>query len=256
MREKLLGVSLLLLALFLTSCNHLRTFPLYSEVYIEHPVSIKINYYEISDYTTPEMRSAYKRVESYLNKNPNTSFSIKTALRALRVEKGMSKEQVRLIIGKPWRKEILDNTSELWIYEKYDEKDYRFLLVLNDLSKLKFKNGVLIEYDRAKTFDRASVYLIRKRIGVYLEENPNLSQDIKTALSVLKIQKGMSREQVLLVVGEPTGKKRLQYNGELWIYKGDRMLKGERQWYYGWGKLYFQDDILNDIEVQYINIHK
>jgi len=168
----------------------------------------------------------------------------------------MNEEQVRLIIGEPWSKEILNNTSELWIYEKYDEKDYRFLLILNYLSKLKFKNGILIDYDRPAVFDRASVYLIRKRIESYFEKSKNIDSDIKSALTELKIQKGMNREQVALVVGQSTTRKNLDDNIELWIYKGDRMKKGERDWYYGWGKLHFQDDILKDIEVQHINIHK
>jgi hypothetical protein len=244
-----------LMVLVLSGCNHLRTFPLYSEVYVEHPDFIKLSYYEPSGYTDaiPETREAYERIEDYLSKNLDVPFSIRAALRAFRVEKGMNEEQVRLIIGEPRRKKILKDGSELWIYDK---KDYRHLLAINFLSRLKFKNGTLIDYDRNKIFDRASIYLIRKRMEVYFEENPNLNQEIKTALSELKIQKGMDKEQVLLVVGEPTTKKKLRDNNELWIYKGDRMSKGERQWYYGWGKLKFHNGILKDIEVQYINIYK
>lgn len=249
-------VFILAIALLLSGCNHLRTFPLYSEVYVEHPESIKLSYYEVSEYNTPEMLAASKRIEDYLSKNPDTTFSIEGALRALKVEKGMTKEQVVLVIGEPWEKKDLNDMTELWKYKKYDEKDYRFLLTLNDLTELKFRNGILIDYDRWAYFDKISVYLIRKRIEAYFGRNLDLSKNIKDIMSELGIQKGMNKKQVFLVVGEPTAKKILKDNGELWIYKGDRSSKGERDWYYGWGKLRFKEEILVDIEVQYINIYK
>jgi len=253
MKEKILRISLsLLLALFLVGCNHLRTFPLYSEVFIEHPEFIKINCYENNTYNIPKERLAWEQIKTYLDKNTGVSFSIKSALKALRIEKGMNKEQIVLIIGEPDSKEVLNNITEVW---RYDEKKDNILRTINWVSQLKFQNNILIDYNRESYFERPT-YLIRKRIEIYIEEHKNLDSYTRDSLMKLEIRKGMNKEQIVLVLGEPIRKKTLRNNNQLWVYKGDRTNKGEFDWYYGWGKLYFQDDILNDIEVQYIDIHK
>ena len=82
------------------------------------------------------------------------------------------------------------------------------------------------------------------------------SSNVILALKNSEVILGMDKEQVVLVLGLPTKKGLLDQTTDLWIYEGDRSNIGERVWYYKWGKLKFENDVLKDIEVQHINILK
>ena len=106
------------------------------------------------------------------------------------------------------------------------------------------------------TENAKSYFRIRERISNYLDKNKNLSSDVVVALKNSEVTLGMDKEQVALVLGLPTKKRLLDQTTDLWIYEGDRSNIGERVWYYKWGKLKFENDVLKDIEVQHINILK
>ena len=81
------------------------------------------------------------------------------------------------------------------------------------------------------------------------QQTESLAQ-MKPQLEALIFQKGMTAEQIILVVGEPRRKKILKGKSEQWVYSGAR--GGVLQWYYQWGKLKFHDGYLVDIEVQHV----
>jgi outer membrane protein assembly factor BamE (lipoprotein component of BamABCDE complex) len=236
-------------------CNYLRTFPLYSEVYVEYPEFIQLTYHELSDYSSPELVEAHGRVLGYLKKNPATAWAVAAALKSLRIEKDMSKEQVMLILGSPDKKLVLNESMESWSYEHQREEGAKFLLALNDISSLKFQNDILVEYDRWSGLERPN-YSIRKRIEKYLKQHPDLNVAQKNALIEFKVLKGMRPEQVRLVIGEPSSIGKLKDDTKVWTYRGNRGARGELSWYYGWGKLTFDDEKLVEIEVRHINIVK
>lgn len=95
---------------------------------------------------------------------------------------------------------------------------------------------------------------IKQRVLYYLEKVEDIEPEIATGLNALRIQKGMRKGHVFLLTGEPTKKKILRDNKELWIYKGDRYKKGECDWYYHWAKLMFEHGVLIDIQLKNINI--
>lgn len=134
--------------------------------------------------------------------------------------------------------------SEVWI----EHPEYVYIF---EGSNMDYFLNHLPDSDFTKTYLR-----IKARISDYINEHKNISSDISVALERLKIKRGMTKEQVILVVGKPTNKKMLKDNSELWIYKGDRHKIGEVTWYYDWGKLKFQNEVLADIEVKYIKIYK
>ena len=109
-------------------------------------------------------------------------------------------------------------------------------------------------YDDPAWWDYPTLSSIRKRVGAYLQANPNISPDMRDSLQGLQIKKGMDKEQVLSVVGEPT-KKQVSPDGvEEWLYKSD--VAGTLRWYYRWGKLRFQNGVLSEIEVQRMRVYK
>ena len=109
-------------------------------------------------------------------------------------------------------------------------------------------------YDSPDWWDYSTLTSIRKQITDYLVKHPNIDTDITHSLKNLSITKGMNTRQVPLVIGEPSKKKILKDNEELWIYTGTS--GGVLCWYYEWGKVRFKNRILKDIEVKYIHIHK
>ncbi|MBF0386192.1 MAG: hypothetical protein HQL27_10055 [Candidatus Omnitrophica bacterium] len=134
----------------LSGCNYLREFPLYSEVYVEHPPKIQlftqglIN--SFTAYSDTENAKEYfrikKRISDYLDKNKNLSGDITVALENSEVILGMDKEQVALVLGLPTRKVLHDKTIELWIYEG-DRSDIGERVWYYKWGKLKFENGTL-----------------------------------------------------------------------------------------------------------------
>ncbi len=247
-------ITISVLAVFLNGCNplnYIRTFPLYSEIKIEHPEFINEVGHE-KDYRgwspgflTPEMEPIRERVNVYLNQHPEVPSSIKSSLQELRVEKGMSQEQVLLIMGEPSGKingvyEGTNKSYETWIYGTLS------------LRSVTFNDGIL---HTSLDLYRYSSAIVKKRIESYCEKYPNLSLDLKTDLCNAIVKKGMNTEQVVVLLGEPTHKKRLKETEELWVYS-DRVEKDEIQWYYKWGKLRFREDILFDIERQMLEFTK
>lgn len=120
-----------------------------------------------------------------------------------------------------------------------------------------FTQGLINSFTTNSNTENAKSYFrIKERILDYLDKNRNLSDDIVVALKNSEIIFGMDKEQVVLVLGLPTRKVSADKTSDLWIYEGDRSNIGERVWYYKWGKLKFENNILKDIEVQHINIVK
>ena len=120
-----------------------------------------------------------------------------------------------------------------------------------------------VEHPASVQFKHSTVSLtteghIRRRVSAYLEDNASIQPDVKSALLELKIHKGMSQEQVKVIVGEPSKRKILRDKVEVWTY--DRDVSGEAfreaefptSWYYGWAKLKFQNGALVDIAVRQI----
>lgn len=114
-------------------------------------------------------------------------------------------------------------------------------------------NSIKLDYyDNSDWWDYKNLSLIRHRIKDYLNKNTDVSSDVKSSLENLTFENGMTKEQVILVIGEPAKKKMLKNKNEQWIYSGAR--GGVLQWYYRWGKLIFSEGRLVDIEVQYVEM--
>lgn len=65
------------------------------------------------------------------------------------------------------------------------------------------------------------LYELNERIDVYIRRNPHLSEEIKEQLKVFHtVCIGMTKEQVLLLLGEPAKKKPAFEHGadEKWVY--------------------------------------
>jgi hypothetical protein len=138
-------------SLFLCGCNYLRTFPLYSKVYIEHPEKIQIfdeskwvnnPYYEGSDRhkRVSQLKTA---VEFYINSHPNTKPEISNAMRNLIIVKGMNKSEALIIAGSPTKK-ILKNGKEIWLYKKWPDLFSWYY----KWGKLKFKDDILFDIEQ------------------------------------------------------------------------------------------------------------
>ena len=100
---------------------------------------------------------------------------------------------------------------------------------------------------------------IRRRVDAYLQaHSSSIHPDVKSALVGLRMVRGMSQEQVKAMVGQPSKRKILINEVEVWTY--DKDLSGEAfreaefptGWYYGWAKLKFQRGTLVDIAVRQI----
>ncbi len=132
--------------------NHLRTFPLYSEVSIEHPDHVKlfedfnIDYF-VKDLPNSDVTKEYLRIDArvsdYLNKHNDIPADIATALKQHMIKRGMTQEQVVLLLGEPTAKKILKNYVEQWVYGK--DKKFQWYY---DWGKLWFERGLLTGIER------------------------------------------------------------------------------------------------------------
>lgn len=141
-----------MLSLSLVGCNYFREFPLYSEVHVETPGSIQLDYYDDPawwDY--PTLSSIRKRVDTYLKANLDVSPNVRDSLRELQIKKGMDKEQVLSVIGEPTKKQFLPDGREEWLYRADVAGTLRWYY---RWGKLRFQNGILsdIEVHRAKIY--------------------------------------------------------------------------------------------------------
>ena len=91
---------------------------------------------------------------------------------------------------------------------------------------------------------------IKEKVNSYLSVNPNVDESIKHDLQHLVFKKGMDQEQVEALIGNPNKKEELKDGIHVWLYSGKR--NGYLQWYGEKGRLSFKDNVLIDIEVQYI----
>src|SRR3989338_7745233 len=99
-------------------------------------------------------------------------------------------------------------------------------------------------YDDPGWWDYKNLSLVRQRIKDYLNKENSIDADVKNSLEALTFHNGMTKEQIVLVIGEPVKKKILKDNNEQWTYSGAK--GGVMQWYYRWGKLKFFDGKLVD----------
>jgi len=98
-------------------------------------------------------------------------------------------------------------------------------------------------------WDYETLGAIRQQIETYLKLNTSVNPEIQGALRRLEVRKGMSEEQVQVVLGPPSNRRVTDEQIDVWTYK--KPTWGVRRWYSGWGKLYFRDGTLVDIEVQH-----
>ncbi|MBM3251720.1 MAG: hypothetical protein FJZ11_02940 [Candidatus Omnitrophica bacterium] len=118
-------------------------------------------------------------------------------------------------------------------------------------------NSVRLNYlDDPGWWNYSNVLKIKERVKSYLDSNPETKNEFKLALQELKIVKGMSKEEVFTVVGKPTKVSRENDGIELLIYEGKTDIDDVIGWYSEWGKLRFKNNILVDIEVRLVEVHK
>ena len=149
MNKKQLTVVCLMVMSLVAGCNYLRTFPLYSEVWIEHPEHIKLFEDYNIDYfiqslpdsdVTKTYLSTKAQVSDYLDKHKDLSKDISTALNELKIKKGMTTGQVILVIGEPAKKKISKDGIELWVYNQSGIRQWYY-----KWGKLRFKDGILVK---------------------------------------------------------------------------------------------------------------
>ena len=136
----------------LNGCNYLRTFPLYSEVYIEHPQRIQLftsglinalaAYPNQNTDNAKEYFRIIKRISDYLHKNNKLNTNVVAALQNIEVILGMDEEQVALVVGWPTKKIPLDNNVDLWIYMG-DRSSISERIWYYKWGKLRFENKIL-----------------------------------------------------------------------------------------------------------------
>jgi len=97
-----------------------------------------------------------------------------------------------------------------------------------------------------------SILEIKRKIEIYIQENPNRNKQMIIALKNFTIRKGMNKIEILILAGNPT-KKSFKDNNEVWLYK---KWPDPFAWYYKWGKLTFSEGVLIDIVAQRIDIYK
>jgi len=140
-------VFLLAVGLSLSGCNYFRTFPFPSEIYVEHPDSVKLVYpMPNMPGTSVSLVKEWRvrpRIEAYLEKHPDLPADVKAALQALEIKKGMDREQVQLLVGKPSRRCVRKDGVEVWTYaRRKDEPAWYY-----GWSKLHFKGGLLSDIE-------------------------------------------------------------------------------------------------------------
>ena len=129
---------------FASGCNHLRFFPLYSEVRKEQPEVLQLDR-KSSDY---QIRLAiHHALDDYCARKPSATDACES-LRNFTLRKGMDTEQVSILLGPPDTRRTLEQGSELWIYHRrireVSIRDWYY-----SRGKLRFEQGVLtdIEHD-------------------------------------------------------------------------------------------------------------
>jgi hypothetical protein len=166
----------------------------------------------------------YKRkgpIDKYLKQNPQVSEEIQTAMKNVKVIKGMNKEQVALVINPPIKVYVdkKDPSKEGWFYSG----ENAFGAKVMDGIYYYFEKGLLINWE--------------KEVAKYLRENLNLDPAFKQAILENKVIRGMNKEQVLLSWGVPIDLNKTVGSWgvhEQWIYE-----RNYRRFY-----LYFENDKL------------
>lgn len=96
---------------------------------------------------------------------------------------------------------------------------------------------------------------IRDSIQKYLSTHPNVSSEISTALKKIYIQKGMTKEEIALLLGQPNLVERI--NGEdVLIYSKRQGIYAKVPWDVKTFRLNFKNNQLVYIEVERVIIHK
>ena len=93
----------------------------------------------------------------------------------------------------------------------------------------------------------------KKAIGEYRSKNSNVDAKILKVMGAFKLVVGMSKIEAEIIAGKPTHKSKNELGQDVWIYKRSSDLSS---WYYQWGKLRFENDLLIGIEAQHIDIRK
>ncbi|MDD3374357.1 MAG: hypothetical protein PHY73_01365 [Candidatus Omnitrophica bacterium] len=244
-------IYIMLIVFLLSGCTSLEEYIMGAKVTIEHPSLVSV-YRTWFGFSGEEELLALKKVEEYLSKEQNVSWAKECSLKTLKAEEDMNKEEVLMVLGEPSEKIHKKNNTELWIYDEYPSSNAknRYRILNNRISKITFQDDIVINHNRKWISYSRTPYHVRKRIEEYILANPLIEKSIKESLKELKVQKGMDKEQVKLLVGNPTEIEKLSGSEELWMFKGDRLKKKELEWYYQWGKMKFKNDRLFEIELQ------
>ena len=134
------------LLLILTGCNYLRTFPLYSELYVESPEFIELKYLDDPkwwDY--PSLSAIRRRIDDYCTTYPDIPAEVAASLRRLTVRKGMNADQIAAVLGQPAKRQRLSPASELWTYD--DRRIWGVRRWYYSWGKLRFDDGRLARVD-------------------------------------------------------------------------------------------------------------
>lgn len=121
------------------------------------------------------------------------------------------------------------------------------------------KKGLFVNsYESVKDFREIDMYTedidaLKEEVEKYIAAHPELNEDTKKNIRQLKVAPGQSKEEVLLLLGEPD-----KISGsDIWIYRINKWRAFTvfiipvffvREGYY----LYFKDDVLTDIERHYL----
>lgn len=134
---------LLILIFSLLGCQTVNDFVLREEERVEHPDSVKSYYMDDPNWWCYKKFEVIRNsISEYLVTHPNVSSEISTALNKIRIQKGMTKEEVGLLLGRPNSFQQVNGT-ELLVYDKlkgiyaevpWDIKTFH----------LEFKNGRLV----------------------------------------------------------------------------------------------------------------
>lgn len=134
----------------LVGCNHLRAFPLESEVYIRHYDEVQLfdeskwinNPYYIGSDKYKAVESKKELIDEYRSKNPDASIKNLEAMNAFKLVVGMNKEEVEIMAGKPSQK-YNDERGEVWVYKRWPDTFAWYY----KWGKLKFENDVLVDIE-------------------------------------------------------------------------------------------------------------
>jgi hypothetical protein len=93
----------------------------------------------------------------------------------------------------------------------------------------------------------------KQRIAEYIKATPDLSEERKEAMRQSIITTGMNKEQVKVLLGEPSKIKREGKWKQIWIYQ-EKDMPTKYYWFYEWAKIHIVSDLVTDIETKHINI--